>query len=310
MSQEPTTPVDPPLLSATAACIEVDGGPGLSRFELCTHGDRLLLVGSTVPLVAAIAGVRPHLDNPLAEPQRARVTSGTLAVLGRDVARGDHRRVCGVALSDPPLPTRWTVREYLAWCARLDGASRRAVKALVASALQTLSLNAIATTRLSRLSGLERRVVVLAGAIVSQPAAMLVDDPFAGLEPREAALMLGALGRAGAGRGSIVSVPRLRLTDPTSELATSASDICVLRDGTLVLHDSPVALLSAGRLFEVTVLANVEAFTAALAEEGLTLRGGPHHFSITLPERCGPSTVLRAAARARAPVTSCLPLVG
>jgi ABC-type multidrug transport system ATPase subunit len=298
------------VLSARDASIEVDGTIAVSSLDVTTRGDRVMLVGSTSPLLAVLAGAMPRSDEPAAAPVTARVVAGDLAVLERSVSSGAHRGVCGVALSDPPLPWRWTVGEYLIWAARLDGAGRKASKILVSSALGALSLTAIARTRLRALSALERRVVVLASAIVSQPAAVVVDDPFGGLDDRDASLMLGALGRALYGRAAIVSVPRIRLTDPTGELAKTTTDILLMRGGSIVVHTSPVELLSRGRLYELTVRAQADALRTTLAEQGLTLAGGPHHFSLILPEEMGPKTVLAAAARARAPITSCMPLIG
>lgn len=299
-----------PTLVARGVRVEVDGAPALTSLDLATRGDRVLLVGSAGPLLTAIAGVRPRGDTPLADPLHASITAGELEILGRDVRSGAHHAVCGVALHDPALPLRWTVVEYLLSCARLDGASRRAAKLLAGGVLETLSLTALARTRLRAMSTLERRVVVLAGAVVSQPAAVLVDNPLERLDAREASLMLGALGRALYGRAALVSVPRVKLTDATGELARTATDICLFRGGALVLHDGAAELLSKGRLYELTVTANGDALAAALEEQGLTLRGGPYHHSIVLPEDLGPSIVLAAAARARAPVTSCMPVVG
>lgn len=298
------------MLAAAGVRIDVDGAPALTSFDVETRGDRVLLVGSAGPLITAIAGVRPRGDAPLAEPLSASVVAGELKLLGRDVRAGAHHAVCGVALHDPALPLRWSVEEYLQWCARLDGASRRAAKVLAGAALEMLSLGALTRARLRGLSTLERRVVVLAGAVVSQPAAVLVDDPFSQLDARDATLMLGALGRAAYGRAALVSVPRVQLTDASGELARSATDICLFRGGVLVLHDGATELLSQGRLYELTVVSNAEALGAALQEQGLILRGGPHHFSIALPDDVGPSTVLAAAARTRAAVTSCMPIVG
>lgn len=310
MSSTIPPPPPRPVLTARGARIEIDGAVAVPELELTTRGDRVLLVGSTGPLVTALAGTRQRADEPLTTPMTSKITRGDLAVLERSVKSGAHRAVCGIALSDPPLPWRWTVKAYLTWAARLDGATRRQTGILLSAVTNTLSLGALMESRLRRLSMLERRVVVLASAIVSQPAVVVVDDPFGGLDAREAGLMMGALGHAAHGRAAIIAIPRLRLTDPSGELAKSASDIVLVQGGRLVLHDDALELLSHGRLYEVTVLDGAEALRASLAELGIELVGGPHHFSVVLTGDLGPSAVLAAAARARVPVTSCLPLIG
>lgn len=298
------------MLTARGARIEVDGAIAVPELELETRGDRVLLVGATGPLVTAIAGTRQHAGEMTHAPVTARIVRGDLAVLERSVKSGAHRNVCGIALSDPPLPWRWTVKEYLRWAARLDGAKRRQASLLVESVSTTLALGSLLRSRLRALSLLERRVLALASAIVSQPAAVLIDDPFSGLEAREAARYMGALARGVLGRAAIINLPRLRLTDPSGELAKSATDIILMQGGRVVVHDEASTLLAHGRLYELTVLHGAEALRASLAQIGVDLVGGPHHFSVVLDGDHGPSTVLAAAARARVPVTRCLPLIG
>jgi ABC-type Na+ transport system ATPase subunit NatA len=299
-----------PVLVANAVRIHLDGAVAVRALDLETRGDRILWLGGAAPIVAALAGVRPRPENPHAEPLVAAVQAGSLTVLGHDVATHQHRRVLGVALADPPLPARSTVAAYVTSCARLDGASRRAANALTDAALTTLSLGGIARSRLGRLSTLERRVVVLASAIVSQPRAVLIDEPLTGLDEREAPLMLGAIGHAVAGRAAIVTATQLRLGQATGELATNATDICLFRSGNLVMQGDPIALLKGGRVYEVTVTGRGAELIGELGRRGLTLHGGPHHFSIALPEREGTRVLFEAARDVAAPVTRCMPLLG
>src|SRR5690606_6767121 len=110
-----------------------------------------LLVGATGPLITAIAGARPNENAPLSTPMTATIVSGELTVMERDVKSGAHRQVCGIALRDPPLPSSWSVQELLSWAAQLDGATPRACKHLVSAVIQTLSLGALAKSRLRTL---------------------------------------------------------------------------------------------------------------------------------------------------------------
>ncbi len=299
------------LLCARQATVSVDGTVAIRSLELTTRGDRVLLVGSTRPLVTVLAGAQPHPGAPGAEAVTATVTAGELSVLQHSVKSGAHRKLCGIALCEPPLPWRWSVQEYIGWAARLDGATAKASRSLVSATVSSLSLTGIVRARLRMLSRIERRLVVLASAIVSQPAVVLVDNPFDGLDDADARRMHHGLARALDGRGSIISIPQIHLAAPSGELAKTSTDIVLMRDGAVVLQADAIELLASGRYYELKVLERADALKANLAEAGLELVGtGPHHFSLVLPESLGPSTVLAAAARARAPVTSCVPIIG
>jgi hypothetical protein len=84
----------------------------------------------------------------------------------------------------------------------------------------------------------------------------------------------------------------------------------VLRSGRLVAHADPALLMGSARVFEVTVHGAADALREALAAQGLELSGGPTHYLVRAPEGAGASDILVAAARARAAVIDCLPVMG
>ena len=302
---EPDAATSAPVLSARAARIAVAGATAIAALDLSTRGARVLLVGASGPLVAAIAGA------PLAGAgDVAEVMSGRLELGGFDVARGAHRRRCGVALADAPFPPRWRANELLRWCARLSGVPRRAAAPRAQATAEQLGLSALQARRLGSLSVAERRALGIAAAVVHEPEVVVVHDPLEGLEDAEAWPLLGVLGRACAGRAAVITIPRLwGLSSPAAQLARTATDICLFRDGELVLHAPPTALLAGLQLLQLTVLEGAAALREALAARGLDLTGGPRHFALQLDHRTTVSDVLSAAAEVDAAVVTCLPLV-
>ncbi|MBW2458125.1 MAG: ABC transporter ATP-binding protein [Deltaproteobacteria bacterium] len=297
-----------PTLEAQDARIVVGDTTVMTGLSLQTRGDRVLLVGSAEALVAAIIGVpgRPRGDGP--DPP-ARVVDGSLRVGGAEVATGEHVARCGVAPLEPLVPPGWSVQEYLGWGARLGGVSKGETKALAHRALERLGLGALRRRRLRTLDRLERRGVTLALAIVRDPLVIVVDDPLASLDDDEVTAALTVMAAAAEGRAAIIAVPQLTAPSPAAHLARTATDVCLFRGGELVLTAEPARLFGAATIYEVTVKEGGEALRRALAERGLDLRGGPEHFSVSLPGDRGTSDVLAAAAEARAAVTSCVPLL-
>ncbi len=307
------SPPAAPTLEAEDAHIVVGGTTMMAGLSLQTRGDRVLLVGSTDALVAAITGVprSPSGDGP-APP--ARVVAGSLRVAGAEVGSGEHRARCGVAPLDPLLPPSWSVLEYLTWGARLGGASKDAARALGHRALERLGLAALGRQRLRKLGRLDRRTVILALSVVRDPPVILLDDPLASLEDDELTAVLTLMAAAAESRAAIIAVPQLRAPRPAAHLARTATDVCLFRGGELVLTTEPARLFDAATVheatvYEVTVSEGAEGLRQALADRGFDLQGGPEHFSVSLPGDRGASDVLAAAAEARAAVTACVPLL-
>jgi ABC-type multidrug transport system ATPase subunit len=293
--------MSPPLLSAAGARITVGGATAIEALTLETKGDRVLVVGDVLPLVAVLGA--------LEDVDEASVDGGTLALGGCDVAAGAHRAVMGFAPHAPVVPPRWTVTEYLTWGARLGGTRAAAAGALAVAALERLGLAALGRRRGRELGPFERRAVALALALLDAPSIVVLDRPFEGLGDA-AAHALGALvARATEGRGALVAAQSLVPSSVEMELAEVATDVCLLAAGRLVAHGPPADVLGAARLHAVTVLAGAEALRAALGDAGLELRGGPVEFVLSLPHDKSVTDVLSVAARTGAAVVRCAPLL-
>jgi ABC-type multidrug transport system ATPase subunit len=297
-----------PTLEAEGARIMVGHTTALADLSVRTRGDRVLLAGSAEALVAAIIGVPPGPHDHDADPP-ARVVEGALRVGGADVATGQHVARCGVAPLQPLLPPKWTVQEYLGWGARLGGARKPAAKALARRAVDRLGLGGLRRRRLRGLGPLDQRAVLVALAVVRDPPVIVLDNPLAGLQDEEVTALLRVVAAAAEGRAAIIAVPQLTAPSPAAQLARTATDVCLFRGGELVLTAEPANLFGAATVYEVTVKAGAEELRKALAERGFDLRGGPEHFSLSLPQDRGPSDVLTEAAKVRAAVTSCVPLL-
>jgi ABC-type multidrug transport system ATPase subunit len=289
------------LLEARALRVVLGGAVIVEDLTLTTRGDRVLLVGGARGIMATLSGV-PHGST----SEQARVAGGSLTVLGCDVASGAHRTVAGFAPLDPPIWPRFTVMEYLAWHARLCGYAKRAARARALAVLQLLKLEEGRRRRLAGLPLVARRALAIAAALVNEPKALVIDNPFEELDTQAQDYMQELIARASAGRATLLAFPELAAA-PAS-LLQSATDVCVLRDGRLVTQGEPAALFGGARLFEVAIARGADALRAELSHDGLTLEGGPVHFVLRIPEGRTATDVLAAASRARAAVVRCMPV--
>ncbi|WP_437528404.1 ABC transporter ATP-binding protein [Sorangium sp. So ce726] len=316
---EQAGPAAPPLLHARAARIAVDDVVAIDALTAATRGERVLCAGDAGALFAALTGVpfsslrRPAQAGAVDDarggaPGEARVVAGRLEVAGRDVARSAHRAASGAAPLDPPLPLAWTTDAYVAWGARLAGASPRAAADMVAPALARVGLAASRKRTLSALALPERRALVLAQAIVTAPAVLIAEDPLVGLDGAAAAFVLAALAGATEGRGALLTAARLDVEGPRGALVRGATDVLVLAGGELAFSGTFAEIAAGSRLYAVTVRTNAELLREELAARGIALRGGPVRFAAALPEGATTRDVVLAATRCRAAIVELTPL--
>ena len=309
----------PALLIARGLRVTVDGATAYGGLELETHGDRVLVGGQAAPLLGVLLG-GTRAGGGLAAGSAGpapRITAGSLTLCGADVAKGEHLQVAGLAPLDPPLPGAWTTTELLTWGARLVGRRRRVARAAAVEVLARLDLVALGSRRLQTLRLPERRAVVLALATLGEPAALVCEQPLAGLDGAAAAWVGERLRRATVDREALVSVGRLLPPSPESQLCAGATDLCWLSDGRLALHAEPTVVLGERRPVELTVTRRARELRDELARLGIELSGGPLHFVALLPAAAaateGPTsvaTILGAASRAEAALLRCVPLMG
>jgi len=124
-------------------------------------------------------------------------SSGEVSVLGVDPQRGGlaWKSRLGIVLQSTGESGNVTVTEQLTHFAGLYPRPRR-----VAEVIEAVGLEAKAKTRISKLSGGQRRRVDVALGIIGRPKLLFLDEPTTGFDPRGATPVLGPRAPA-QGRG-------------------------------------------------------------------------------------------------------------
>jgi len=167
-----------------------------------------------------------------------RPTQGQVRILGRDpYVDVAVKAQVGVAAHRAALAQRLTVAGNLHyWCLVL-GMQKAERLRRVHEVLDLLDLGPIADQRAGRLSRGQAQRVSLARAMLGDAQVLLLDEPFAGVDPQVAVQLRGHLrSLARAGRTMLVSTHEL------AEASEIGDDVTVLRDGRVIGQGSPAQL--------------------------------------------------------------------
>ncbi|WP_432016235.1 ATP-binding cassette domain-containing protein [Streptomyces hydrogenans] len=158
-----------------------------------------------------------------------RPRSGTVT-LGRldSRAKAYRRAVAWMPQDITPMPSL-TARAYVAYVGWLKGMNRGDAWDRAARALARVELSDQADVRTSRLSGGQLRRVGVAAALVHDARVLLLDEPTAGMDPRQRRVFRDVL----SSLTDEVSV--LMSTHDVADLAEEADQVTVV-DGGRILH--------------------------------------------------------------------------
>ena len=159
-----------------------------------------------------------------------RPDDGSVRLLGRDPtdpeARTEIRRRLGYQPQELGFPRGFSAFAFVSYMAVLkEWTDRDARTAEVRRALELVGLGDVATKRISRLSGGQRRRVALAQALLGTPELLVLDEPTTGLDPEQRASLRGVLADIAASSTMVIS------THQTEDVAALCNRVVVLDAG-------------------------------------------------------------------------------
>ena len=178
-------------------------------------------------------------------------TCGEVCLDGRDVAAmgADYRDVLGYLPQDFGCYPSYTAAGFLSYIAALKGIPRRQAAGRVRELLELFGLASAADEKLRSFSGGMRQRVGLAQALLNDPKVLILDEPTAGLDPRERARLRNLL--AGYAGEKIV----LLSTHIVSDAEAVADRVFIMDGGRLLLQGTAPELADTmrGRVWRLAV---------------------------------------------------------
>ena len=196
-------------------------------------------------------------------------TEGRVRVAGYDVFEQaiEAKRRIGYLPETPPLYPDMTVREYLQFVAKIKGVAPADRKSRVEQVMARTWVSDMANRACGKLSKGYKQRVGLAQAIIHNPEVLILDEPTAGLDPkqiRETRRLIKEL----AGDHTIILSTHI-----LPEVSQTCDRVVIINKGRVVAEDTPENLTR--RLSgEETILVQVDAARAAEASRALAAVAG------------------------------------
>ena len=154
--------------------------------------------------------------------------SGTITFDGIDVSDEMYRDVLGYLPQDFGYYPNFTGKEFLMYMAALKGLSRSEAKRKTEELLKKVNLENDANKKIKTYSGGMKQRLGIAQAVLNDPKILILDEPTAGLDPKERVRFRNLI--AEIGKDTIV----LFSTHIVSDIDSIAKSLLMMRDGQII----------------------------------------------------------------------------
>jgi ABC-2 type transport system ATP-binding protein len=167
-------------------------------------------------------------------------SEGKAIVAGYDVFEQpiEAKRRTGYLPETPPLYPDMTVREYLTFVAKIKGVPRKESKARIGEMMQKTRIDDVADRPCGKLSKGYRQRVGLAQALLHNPDVLILDEPTAGLDPKQI-IETRQLIKGLAGDHTIILSTHI-----LPEVSQTCQRVVIINKGKVVAVDTPDNLTS------------------------------------------------------------------
>ena len=155
-------------------------------------------------------------------------TSGEITYDGNSVTSEEYRNVLGYLPQDFGYYPEFTGKDFLMYFSALKGLDKKAAKERTDEILELVGLKEVAKEKIKKYSGGMKQRLGIGQALINRPEILILDEPTAGLDPKERVRFRNLIEELG--KESIV----LLSTHIVSDIEHIAENIVMMRKGQII----------------------------------------------------------------------------
>lgn len=155
-----------------------------------------------------------------------------------DLLKGNYRGILGFMPQQQSLYDSFTAVRFLSYIAALKGISKEQAKIEIPNVLEKVELADCANKYIGGFSGGMKQRILIAQALLGNPRLILLDEPTAGLDPKQRIIIRRLIEELREQAIVIVS------THIVSDIESIADNIIIIKDGEIILSGTVDGLIS------------------------------------------------------------------
>jgi ABC-2 type transport system ATP-binding protein len=221
-----------------------------------SFGDKKVVKGVNLKLTSGVYGLLGSNGSGKTTLMRMlatilRPTSGKILLNNQDIKELDenYRDILGYLPQHVGYYKNFSAEKFLLYIASLKGLDKKIAKERTEELLKLVNLYEVRKKKIKTFSGGMKQRIGIAQALLNEPKILLVDEPTAGLDPKERIRFRNLL--SAISRDKIV----LLSTHIVSDIEFIAKELLIMKNGQLIEKNDTNSLLQQlyGKVWEVTV---------------------------------------------------------
>ncbi len=161
-----------------------------------------------------------------------------------------YRKIMGYMPQQQQLYDSFTVNHFISYMGTLRGMNKKEIKRRMEELLPLLNLNEVRRKKIKELSGGMKQRVLLLQALLDDPQILILDEPTAGLDPKERIRIRNLISDLSGDKIVLIA------THVVSDIEFISKEILLMKNGRVVDKDCPEALQKkiAGKVFEIRIV--------------------------------------------------------
>lgn len=157
-------------------------------------------------------------------------TSGEVMLDGNNIIEmgGDYRNLLGYLPQNFGYYPNYTTREFLLYIATLKGIPKKIARQRTEEMLENVGLSDVASKKIRTFSGGMKQRVGIAQAMLNHPRILILDEPTAGLDPKERVRLRNLLSEYANDKIIILS------THIVSDIEAIADQVLIMKNGNFI----------------------------------------------------------------------------